>query len=295
MELFIRWKIVLEKTIDLFLLLCVMIVLWTLAQIFLFSSFRIPSDSMEPELIEGDAIFIWKPTLGARLFNLNATLRFEQVEIHRAPGFRKIKRNDVLVFNFPYSNNWSRIEMHILKYYVKRCIGLPGDTLSIKNGRFQVEGIDEPLGNIESQQKIGQTLPGKFPDGVYRSLLYNSIGIIDWNIQNFGPLYIPKVGDRLPIDRKNYLLYHKLIAWEQKTKIEYKDSTVFLNGKPIKDYCFQKNYYFMAGDKGENSQDSRYWGLLPEEYIVGKATFIWKSVNPYTGKFRWERFLKTIH
>ena len=51
----------------------------------------------------------------------------------------------------------------------------------------------------------------------------------------------------------------------------------------------------MAGDKGENSQDSRYWGLLPEEYIVGKAAFIWKSVDPYTGKFRWERFFKTIH
>ncbi|MRZ52986.1 signal peptidase I, partial [Parabacteroides distasonis] len=204
-----------------------------------------------------------------------------------------IKRDDVLVFNFPYPNNWDRIEMHILKYYVKRCIGLPGDTLSIKNGRFRVEGIDEPLGNIKSQQKIGQTLPEEFPSGVYRCFPYDSI--IGWNIQNFGPLYIPKTGDRLPMNLKNYQLYHKLISWEQKAKVEYKDSTVFLNGKPIKDYCFQKNYYFMAGDKGENSQDSRYWGLLPEEYIVGKAAFIWKSVDPYTGKFRWERFFKTIH
>lgn len=67
-----------------------------------------------------------------------------------------------------------------------------------------------------------------------------------------------------------------------------------LNGEPIREYRFLKNYYFMAGDKGLNSQDSRYWGLLPEEYIVGKAAFVWKSVDPYTGKLRWDRFMKKI-
>lgn len=271
----------------------ILIVMWFMGQIFFFSSFLIPSDSMEPELIEGDAILVYKPILGARLFNLSATMRIEQVDIYRLPGFRKVKRNDVLVFNFPHPNSWEKIEMHILKYYIKRCIGLPGDTLSIQQGIFNVNNDNIPLGNIQSQQQIGRTIPKDFPKDVYHSFPYDSI--ISWNIQNFGPLYIPKTGDQLPMNQKNYRLYHKLIAWEQKAKVEYKDSTVFLNGKPIKDYCFQKNYYFMAGDKGENSQDSRYWGLLPEEYIVGKAAFIWKSVDPYTGKFRWERFFKTIH
>ena len=102
------------------------------------------------------------------------------------------------------------------------------------------------------------------------------------NIRDFGPLYLPKTGDKVEMNRENYLLYRKLIAWEQKAEINYNDSTVFLNGEPIREYRFLKNYYFMAGDKGENSQDSRYWGLLPEEYIVGKAAFIWKSVDPYT-------------
>ena len=281
-----RW---IDILLDFFLAVVGLAILWVFAQVFLFASFHIPSDSMEPELVEGDFVAVWKPVLGARLFNLNATLRLEQVEIHRVSGFRNIKRNDILVFNFPHPNNWDKIEMHILKYYVKRCIGLPGDTLSIKNGQFRIEGVNEPLGNIVSQQKIGQTSPEEFPGGVYRSFPYDSI--IGWNIQNFGPLYIPKAGDQLPMSRKNYQLYHKLISWEQKAK----DSTVFLDGKPIKDYCFQKDYYFMAGDKGENSQDSRYWGLLPEEYIVGKAAFIWKSVDPYTGEFRWERFFKAIH
>ena len=123
------------------------------------------------------------------------TLRLEQVEIHRVPGFRNIKRDDVLVFNFPYPNNWDRIEMHILKYYVKRCIGLPEDTLSIKNGRFRVEGIDEPLGNIKSQQKIGQNFARRVSELVYIAV-FHTIPIIGWNIQNFGPLYIPKAGDQ---------------------------------------------------------------------------------------------------
>ena len=284
-----RWINIL---LNLFLALVVLIAFWLFSQVFLLASFRIPSDSMEPELVEGDFVAVWKPTLGARLFNLNATLRLEQTEIHRVPGLRGVRRGDVLVFNFPHPNGWDKIEMHILKYYIKRCIGLPGDTLSIRNGRFRINGMSEPLGNMDSQERIGRTLPGKFPDGVYKAFPFDSV--ISWNIRNFGPLYVPKAGDKVKMNRENYLLYRKLIAWEQKAEINYNDSTVFLNGEPIREYRFLKNYYFMAGDKGLNSQDSRYWGLLPEEYIVGKAAFVWKSVDPYTGQFRWDRFMKKI-
>lgn len=181
--------------------------------------------------------------------------------------------------------------MHILKYYIKRCIGLPGDTLSIRNGSFHVEGVQISLGNIESQKEIAVT--EKFQDGVFHSFPYDSI--IGWNIKDFGPLYIPGKGDSITLDQTNYRLYKKLIEWEQQEELQYKDSAVFLKGNPIDGYRFRKNYYFMAGDNGMNSQDSRYWGLLPEEYIVGKAWIIWKSVDPYTDKFRWDRFLKVIH
>ncbi|RHM07206.1 S26 family signal peptidase, partial [Parabacteroides merdae] len=112
-----RWINIL---LNLFLALVVLIAFWLFSQVFLLASFRIPSDSMEPELVEGDFVAVWKPTLGARLFDLNATLRLEQTEIHRTPGFRKTKRGDVLVFNFPHPNGWDKIEMHILKYYIKR-------------------------------------------------------------------------------------------------------------------------------------------------------------------------------
>ncbi len=280
-----------NKAINIVFWLCMIIALWFVVQVFVFASFKIPSDSMEPELTTGDNVLVWKPTIGPRIFNLFASMRNEQTEIYRIPGFKKIKRNDILVFNFPHPNSWDKIEMHILKYYIKRCIGLPGNTLSIQNGYFHVQGIQAPLGNTNSQKQIATT--NKFGDGIYNSFPFDSV--IGWNIKNFGPLYIPARGDSIRLDRAHFKLYKKLIEWEQKESLQYKDSIAFLNGKPISGYRFLKNYYFMAGDNGMNSQDSRYWGLLPEEYIVGKAWIIWKSVDPYTDKFRWDRFLKVIH
>ena len=280
-----------NKAINIVFWLCMIIALWFVVQVFVFASFKIPSDSMEPELTTGDNVLVWKPTIGPRIFNLFASMRNEQTEIYRIPGFKKIKRNDILVFNFPHPNSWDKIEMHILKYYIKRCIGLPGNTLSIQNGYFHVQGIQAPLGNTNSQKQIATT--NKFGDGIYNSFPFDSV--IGWNIKNFGPLYIPARGDSIRLDRAHFKLYKKLIEWEQKESLQYKDSIAFLNGNPISGYRFLKNYYFMAGDNGMNSQDSRYWGLLPEEYIVGKAWIIWKSVDPYTDKFRWDRFLKVIH
>lgn len=286
----IRISKLFEKAVNIVFWLCMTAALWFVMQVFVWASFKIPSDSMEPELATGDNILVWKPCIGPRMFNLFASMRNEQPEIYRIPGFKKIKRNDVLVFNFPHPNNWDTIEMHILKYYIKRCIGLPGDTLSIRNGFYQVEGIQTLLGNMDSQKKIAIT--DKFQDGVFHSFPYDSI--MGWNIKDFGPLYIPGKGDSVTLNRTNFLLYKKLIEWEQKGKLQYKDSVACLNGKVIDGYRFQKNYYFMAGDNGMNSQDSRYWGMLPEEYIVGKAWVIWKSVDPYTDRFRWERFFKII-
>lgn len=269
-----------------------LILLWLLGQIFLFASFRIPSDSMSPTLREGDFVLVWKPIVGARIFNLHKSLNLEQTDIYRLPGFRKVCRNDVVVFNFPHPNDWNHIEMHILKYYIKRCIGLPGDTLSIKNGMFHVNGFDEPLGNILSQEQVSLFTNKDYPKVGYRSFPFDSL--LNWNIKRFGPLYIPKNGDNLKLDYANYILYRKMIEWEQKGKLEIREKTILLNDSLITEYRFQKNYYFVAGDNGKNSQDSRYWGLLPEEYIVGVASRIWKSEDRYTGEIRWSRIWNKI-
>lgn len=271
--------------------LCMMVTLWFVLQVFVFATFRIPSRSMEPELTISDHVLVLKPIIGPRIFNIFASIRKEQIKIFRIPGFKKIKRNDVLVFNFPHPNSWNKVEMHILKYYIKRCIGLPGDTLSIQNGFFHIEGVETSLGNVDSQKEIATT--EKWEDEIFES--FPSDSSIGWNIKDFGPFYLPGKGDSIILDRTNFQLYKKLIEWEQQGSLQYKGSNCFLNGNMITSYRFQKNYYFMAGDNGVDSQDSRYWGLVPEEYIVGKAWIIWKSYDPFTGKFRRERFLKKIH
>lgn len=267
-------------------------IFWLLAQVLLFSSFRIPSDSMSPTLRKGDFVLVWKPVVGARLFNLNKALNLEQTEIYRLPGLREIRRNDVLVFNFPHPNDWSRIEMHIMKYYIKRCVGLPGDTVSIIHGIFKVKGIDTPLGNLASQRRIGLMRPEDFPEGVYKSFPYDSL--LNWNIKEFGPLFVPGKGDVVKMDRMGGVLYRKLVEWEQGKKMYIKGDTILLNDSVIFSYSFRKNYYFVAGDCGENSQDSRYWGLLPEEFVVGVASRIWKSEDCYTGDICWDRLWKKI-
>lgn len=262
---------------------CMVMALFVVMQIFLFSSFKIPSNSMEPGLIAGDYVLVNKLIPGARLFNVFASLRGEQVQIVRLPGLREIRRNDVVVFNYPYPNNLDRIEMHMMKYYIKRCLGLPGDSLSIVNGYYRVNGIFEPVGNIEGQELFSVQSNKMLKDaGLYWSFPKDSL--ISWNVKNFGPLYLPRKGDVIDMNRENISIYRKLIEWETGQKLDPR----------IVSYTFQKNYYFVAGDRIEDSQDSRYWGLLPEEFIVGKATFIWISMNPQTRGVRWDRICSRI-
>jgi signal peptidase I len=279
-------------TVDIVFWLSMLIVAYLCLQIFFFTSFKIPSDSMSPSLQTGDNILVYKLIPGASLFNLFASIQGEQVDIYRMPGIRKIRRNEVVVFNFPHPKNWDKIEMHIMKYYVKRCIGLPGDTLSIRKGMYEIQGMYIPLGNRDAQKRIALRDSNSFEKVVFNCFPFDTI--TGWNIKEFGPLYIPKKGDVVAMNRMNYLLYKKPIEWEQKAVFEYKDSVVYLDGKAIHSYTFQRNYYFVAGDHTEDSRDSHYWGLLPEEYIVGKAWIIWKSTDLRTDKFRWERFFKAV-
>ena len=281
-----------DGLLNLILLAFGAVVLWLLLQVSSIATFRIPTDSMEPALTAGDNILVNKWVMGARIFNLWDAAEGKDVKIRRLPAFGRIRRNDVLVFNFPYPAAWDSIGLDLLKYYVKRCIALPGDTLSIRQGHYHIAGYDGALGNEAAQNRMERMGEADFSPEVYASFPYDSL--LGWNIREFGPLYVPKAGDEIEMDRTHYVLYKKVIEWEQRGTLTYRDSAVYLDGSPLPRYCFEKDYYFMGGDKAENSQDSRYWGLLPEEYIVGKVWKIWKSVDPYTDEFRWERFMKEV-
>lgn len=118
-----------------------------------------------------------------------------------------------------------------------------------------------------------------------------------WNVDNFGPLYIPKKGVTVKLDTANLHIYRRLISVYEHTNLEVKGATIYINGKPASSYTFKMNYYFMMGDNRHNSEDSRYWGFVPEDHVVGKASFIWMSLRenvPFSKKFRIKRFFTFI-
>ena len=274
---------------------CTLILLWLLLQITSVVHFVVPTGSMEPTRIPGDRILVNKWVMGARVFDVWDSMEGKEVEIHRLPGYGKIERNDVIVFNFPHHHRWDSIGMDIMAYYVKRCVALPGDTFEIRDGYSKVRGHEGVLGNEEGQYMLSRLLSGNNPSK--EKLLQGGFPDDDrvgWNIGEFGPLYIPRKGSRVPMTVEHALVYRNAIEWEQKRKLRMRGDSVLLGDSLIREYTFRKNYYFTAGDNVLSSQDSRYWGLLPEEYIVGKATRIFRSVNKHTGKERWNRFLKEI-
>ena len=257
-----------------------------------FSSFRIPTDSMQSTLQPGDNILVNKSIMGARIFNIWEAAEEKEVDIYRLPRLGKVKRNDILVFHYPYPHKNDSLSMHLLKYYVKRCIALPGDTMGIREGHYYIKGMDEPIGNVEAQERIARF--DKEDAGGIVMDAYPWDKYIDWTIQDFGPLHVPARGQTVAMDSTAMKLYRKLIEWEQKKLMTREGNKVYLGDSLIQEYRFKENYYFVGGDYMENSKDSRYWGLLPEPYIVGVATRIWKSVDKSTGKIRWDRVMKKI-
>jgi signal peptidase I len=262
-------------------------------RVFVFGSYKIPTDSMEPAIIPGDYVLVNKLAYGARLFDLFDAVEGKKVTIKRVHGFTKVKNNDVVVFHIPHPHTWNKIEMDMSKYFIKRCIGIPGDTLRIVNGIYSVNSdTTKQLGNFECQLALKNKPKEMFPDGVYNTLPWDSL--IHWNIKDFGPFYIPRKGDSILLNRTNALLYKKIIEWEKGYPLAFTNDTLWNNKQPISTYIFTHDYYFMGGDKVENSQDSRYWGLLPDDLIVGKVWIIWKSKDTHSGKTRWERLFKRI-
>lgn len=285
----LKW---LNNLINLFLLICLLVIVYFILQVFAVTSFKIPTDSMVPTLLPGDCILVDKCSKGARLFDVAAVLNGEEFTIHRMPGWRNYRHNDVLVFNFPYPVSWDSINIDVMLYYVKRCIALPGDTVEIRDGHYKVKGFDNELKNIVVRKDLSFFFYG---DTVTAPSSFPWDPVLGWTMKEFGPLPVPAKGDVVLMDSLSWMLYHQLITWEQKQPLRIDESGhIYIGDSLVRKYRFRENYYFMAGDNSCNSQDSRYWGLLPEPFIVGKAVRIWKSVDRETDKIRWDRIWKRI-
>lgn len=278
------WKKWADRLLTLAFGVCVLAMVWVLVQVTSFTSFRVPSPSMYPTLLPGDYILVNKWLIGARIFDLWEAVEDKEVPIYRLPGIRKVKRNDVLVFHYPYPHKNDSLSMDMLLYYVKRCIALPGDTVEIRKGCYWINGTRKDKGWARMDTR--QELPWR--DDCQWNV---SLG---WTVQQLGPLPVPARGQEVVMDTLAAKMYGRLIAWEQKQPLTVRDGNVCLGDSLIHTYCFKENYYFMGGDNLDNSNDSRYWGLVPEPYVVGVATRVWKSVVPQSKKIRWNRIMKKI-
>jgi signal peptidase I len=119
-----------------------------------------------------------------------------------------------------------------------------------------------------------------------------------WNVDNFGPIKIPKKGETIKITFDNLPLYQRIIGVYEGNDLKVKDSTIYINGKAADSYTFKMDYYWMMGDNRNRSSDSRCWGFVPEDHVVGKAVFVWLSIDkdqPFYNKVRWNRLFTLVH
>lgn len=223
---------------------------------------------MEPTYTDGQKVLVNKLLMGARIYT---DYNFDQPELHcfRIPGVRKIRPGDVAVFNNPYERSGERIGFMINHVYAKRCIGCPGDTVSVSNGFYRNSSGLETLIPRASQQMVSSMTDSLLRNwgSVYK--VYPWVDSLGWTIQNMGPLFVPGKGSTVLMDTVNAMIYGRLIEYECGSKPTVHNERVWLNGAEMNEYVFKSNYYFFAGDNVLNSKDSRYIGLVPEDYIVG--------------------------
>ncbi|MDE7128229.1 MAG: signal peptidase I [Bacteroidales bacterium] len=270
------------------------VVLAVTVPVFFFDQFLIGGSSMEPTLHTGDHVLVNKLLHGARIYR-TYDFSVPEMECFRMPGFRKVRPGDIVVFNNPDAHKGKGLSFRINDVYAKRCIGNPGDTVSVVNGFYSNSSIKGPIGNVMNQQELSET-----PDSVL-----NGHGVVlkaaqfagrygKWTIKDFGPLRVPAKGDIVKLSSGNVRLYSKIIRYETGMAPSVKDGKVLFGGIPVDEYEFTHDYYFFGGDNVLDSRDSRYFGLVPDEFIVGVATRVLFSRPAATGKTDRSRFWKKL-
>lgn len=227
------------------------------------ASFVVPTGSMEKTVMTGDFVFVNKfifgPTTPQLIPFVNQPLPF-----YKFPGWRKPKVNDVIVFIFP--GNRDQLKSDEFQYYLKRCVGTPGDVVEVRNKQLYV-----------NNQKIPFAPHGVFIDD--RADVTADFPISkNFTRDNYGPLRIPKIGDKVELNAQTIKDWSTFIQREGH-QIEFDGSTVKVDGKAASSYTVERNYYFGMGDNRDNSSDSRFWGFIPEANIVGSPIVVYWSWN----------------
>lgn len=230
-----------------------------------FASFVVPTGSMEKTVMTGDFLFVNKfiygPATPQVIPFLNVPLPF-----YKFPGFKDPEKGDVIVFIFP--GNRDEVEPKQFQYYLKRCVATAGDTVHIRNKVLHVNGEKQGLPS-EGQYDPNAPL---YSNEKWRTFPYG----MDYTRDNWGPMRVPKKGDVIPLSVKNIRQWDVFIAREGH-EVTATGTSVFIDGNSVDSYTVERNYCFGMGDNRDHSLDSRYFGFIPYENVVGTPMVVYWS------------------
>lgn len=252
---------------------------------FIIEAFRIPTRSMENTLLPGDYLLVNKFIYGAKT---PKEIPFTNIKLPRfsLPAVTKPKLNDLVVFEFPYDDMEYTFEFHT--NYIKRCIGTPGSKLEIINRTIFINDslVNNPENSYFTKHKSR-------PRSIPNPKIFPSVS--KWNEDYYGPLIIPSEGDTVVLSKSNVNIYKSIIEYELPNDSVYiKNNKIVLNGNELSSYVVQQDYYFVLGDNRDESADSRFWGFVPQDKILGQAFMIYWSVDESTESSSIIDFIKSI-
>ncbi len=238
---------------------------------FLIETSRVPTGSMEKTILVGDFLFVNKFVYGS---SSPRNIPFTNIALpyFQLPAIHEPERGDIVVFEYP----GDRDEMNSAEImnYVKRCIGEPGDTIEVIDKVVFVNGKE-----AKRPAQIQYISPYVTPAGVANPRIFPKGS--GFNEDNFGPVYVPKKGDKIPLTLETVEKWRTIIDREFGKKVlTVEGSQVMIEGKPADSYTLKQDYYFMMGDNRDDSADSRFWGFVPRDKIVGQALMIYWSWDP---------------
>ena len=267
-----------------FKLLLISILIAFTIKLFFYDVFKIPSASMENTLLPGDLIIANKLVYS---FSTSKNIPILDIPIPSLRLFHwsKPERNDVVIFNFPLARRNS--ENLANEYFIKRVVGLPGEYVTVTKKQVTVNGKELAFPSKSlTDEKVYEV-------DEYEKQIYPQN--VQWNRDNYGPILAPCKGMKINCNDSTLAYYLDLIREENfPAVVILSDNKIKINEVEREEYEFKQNYYFFMGDNRDDSYDSRYWGLLPEDNIIGKAAIVYFSKDESTDSIRWGRMIKAV-